>query len=56
MRKKKQQIPAATVPHVEALREVVTEQRHGWSREERKALFDAIRPLLAIILRVEVSR
>lgn len=56
MRKKQQQAPATAAYHVETLRKVITEQRHEWSREERRALFDAIRPLLPIILKIEVSR
>lgn len=56
LRKKKVQISAAAVPHLEALQNVITEQRHEWSREERRALFDAIRPYLPIILKIEGPR
>jgi len=52
--KKKPQIPETCKPHLEALQKAISESRHEWTREERRALYDAIRPLLPLILRMEV--
>lgn len=56
MRKKQQQVPADVVPHVEALREVITEHGYGWSSAERRTLFEVLRSILLLVLKIEAKK
>ena len=56
MKRKKLEIPATAAPHVEALREMITEHGHGWSSAERRALFEALRSILLLVLKIEAKR